>query len=206
MKTSETIKIISEAISKTQGKLPNVPKRGKSNFGAHATLDDGLEICRKHCSEHGISIIQSTRMDGEIMVLDTRLCCGNEWVEAEYPVIRFPATQQQIGSALTYSRRYSLFAMIGIAGENDDDGDAATTATPAPKREKPSELSAEQSSAILEELLASLKQCVSFTALEEWGEANRGKTANLIKAHKVRIGEEYYKLETSIKQVRKANG
>lgn len=108
--------------------MPNVPKLGKSNYGAFATLDDGLEVCRQHCSKHGISITQATRMSGDIMVLDTRLSCGNEWIEAEYPVIKFPARQQEIGSALTYSRRYSLFALIGIAGEEDDDGEQGNAA------------------------------------------------------------------------------
>jgi len=95
-----------------------------------------------------------------------------------------------MGSSITYSRRYSLFSLVGIAGEEDDDGNAAITPTHAPKREKPSELTAEQSSEVLEELLASLKQCLSHSALEEWGDSNRPKTANLIKAHRIRIGEE----------------
>ena len=135
MRTSETTKAISDAISKAQGSMPNVQKLGKSNYGHFATLDDGLELCRQHCSKHNIAITQATRMSGEIMVLDTRLSCGNEWIEAEYPVIRFPARQQEIGSALTYSRRYSLFALIGIAGEEDDDGTAANAnAVAAPAR------------------------------------------------------------------------
>lgn len=141
MKTSETTKAISDALAKTQGEMPNIPKLGKSNYGHFATLDDGLEACRKHCSKHGIAISQSTRMSGEIMVLDTRLSCGNEWIESEYPVIKFPARQQEIGSALTYSRRYSLFALIGIAGEEDDDGTAANSSSvSAPARITPQQV------------------------------------------------------------------
>jgi len=121
MRTSETIKLISEALAKAQKSITNPKKLGKSNYGQFATLDDTLEVCREHCSANNISITQATRMSGDIMMLDTRLSCGNEWIEAEYPVIRFPARQQEIGSALTYSRRYSLSSLIGVAGEPDDD-------------------------------------------------------------------------------------
>lgn len=209
MRTSEAINEISLDLSKAQGVLANPIKDGNNPHfrSKYATLDTGLNIVRECMSKHNISVVQATRVEGNVLMLDTRLAHkSGQWIEAEYPVCAFPAKQQEMGSALTYSRRYSLFSLVGIAGEEDDDGNAAVTATQAPKRERPSELSAEQSSEILEELLASLKQCVSHTALEEWGEANRGKTANLIKAHRVRIGEEYLKVENSIKNVRKANG
>jgi hypothetical protein len=133
-------------------------------------------------------------------MLDTRLAHkSGQWIEAEYPVCAFPAKQQEMGSALTYSRRYSLFSLVGIAGEEDDDGNAAVTATQAPKREKPAELSAIQSSEVLEALLATLHKCVSNTALLEWADENRSKTENLIKAHKTRIGEEYTNMEAKLK-------
>ena len=69
------------------------------------------------------------------MMLDTRLShASGQWFESEWPVCKLPAQPQAIGSAMTYARRYSLFALVGIAGE-DDDGEAANAApTPAPVR------------------------------------------------------------------------
>jgi len=135
MKTSESLKGLTAALSKMHGAMPNVPKNGKSNYGPFSTLDDGLEIARKHCSENGIAIVQATRMVGDVLFLDTRISCGDEWMESEYPVIKFPARAQEIGSAVSYARRYSLFPMLGIAGDNDDDGTEAnkTKIEPASK-------------------------------------------------------------------------
>lgn len=135
LNTSENTKLISDALSKMHGSMPNVPKNGKSNYGAFSTLDDGLEIARQHCAKNGISFTQATRMIGDVLFLYTRVSFGNEWIESEYPVIKFPARAQEIGSAMTYARRYSLFPLLGIAGENDDDG-AQANANPVQTAQK----------------------------------------------------------------------
>ena len=212
MRTSEKTNEFYTAKAKAQLALTNVETDAFGNFkNAYPTLAATMDAVRPTLASHGIALSQFTRLDGDVMMLTTRLShSSGQFEEGDFPVCKFPARSTEMGSGMTYARRYSILAAVGIAPTDEpheDDGtEANKTIIPPPKREKQSELSAEQSSEILEELLASLKQCVSFTALEEWGEANRGKTANLIKAHKVRIGEEYLKLETSIKQVRKANG
>lgn len=212
MRTSEKTNEFYTAKAKAQLALTNVETDAFGNFkNAYASLAATMDAVRPVLAANGIALSQFTRLDGDVMMLVTRLShTSGQFEEGDFPVCKFPARSHDMGSGMTYSRRYSLLAAVGIAPTDEpgeDDGSLANnTPIPAPKPEKPPELSAEQSSEILEELIASLKKCVSFTALEEWGEANRGKTANLIKAHRVRIGEEYKKLENSIKQVRKANG
>ena len=135
-KTSESTKEIAAALAKAQGEIQNPSKDSiNPHFKNHyADIASGLNAVRAPLARNGIAYTQSTRMDGNILMLDTRLThSSGEWMESEYPVCAFPAPQQQIGSALTYSRRYSLFGLVGIAGE-DDDGEGAVTA-PVPKQE-----------------------------------------------------------------------
>lgn len=202
MRTSEAINEISLDLSKAQAVIVNPAKDGNNPHfrSKYATLDTGLNIVRECMSKHNISVVQATRVEGNVLMLDTRLAHkSGQWIEAEYPVCAFPAKQQEMGSALTYSRRYSLFSLVGIAGEEDDDGNAAVTATQAPKRDKPAELTAIQSSEVLEGLLETLSKCVSNTALIEWANENRPRTENLIKAHKQRIRDEYTNMEDKLK-------
>ena len=61
-------------------------------------------------------------------MLHTALChASGQWIISAWPVVKLPAPPQVIGSALTYASRYTLFALVGIAGEgDDDDGNAAS--------------------------------------------------------------------------------
>src|SRR5262245_20522670 len=77
-------------------------------------------------------------MDGERLMLETRLVhSSGEWVGCIYPVCKL-ADHQDMGSALTYARRYSYCAIAGIAAEEDDDGNSAAepTAKPTAPKEK----------------------------------------------------------------------
>ena len=212
MRTSEKTNEFYTAKAKAQLALTNVETDAFGNFkNAYASLAATMDAVRPVLAANGIALSQFTRLDGDVMMLVTRLShTSGQFEEGDFPVCKFPARSTEMGSGMTYARRYSLLAAVAIAPTDElleDDGTLADkTEIPAPKQEKPSELSAEQSSEILEELIASLKKCVSFTALEEWGEANRGKTVNLIKSHRTRIGDEYKKIENEIKNVRKANG
>lgn len=144
MKTSDTIGKISADLAKAQGILKNPGKDAVNPHfrNSYATLDAGLNICREALSKHNIALIQATRVDGDILILETRLShASGEWLEAEYPVCRFPAKPQEMGSAMTYAKRYALFSFVGIAGEDDDDGNAAnTTMVSAPVRVSPQQV------------------------------------------------------------------
>lgn len=172
MRTSEQTDIIDANMGKAQETMPNPDLDGvnpqfKSKF---TTLPNGLGVAKQHLSKHGISVYQATRIEGDILMLDTRLACKGQWIEAEYPVCRFPAKPQELGSALTYARRYSLFSLVGIAGEQDDDGNAANaTPTEAPKREtKPSKDYSEERDLAIKVL----QMCADIEALDSWGVDN----------------------------------
>lgn len=144
MKTSETTGKISADLAKAQSVLKNPGKDAVNPHfrNSYATLDAGLNICREALSKHQIALIQATRIEGDILILETRLThSSGEWLEAEYPVCRFPAKPQEMGSAMTYAKRYALFSFVGIAGEDDDDGNAANNTTvSAPARITPQQV------------------------------------------------------------------
>lgn len=205
MRTSEKTNEFYTAKAKAQLALTNVETDAFGNFkNAYASLAATMDAVRPVLAANGIALSQFTRLDGDVMMLVTRLShTSGQFEEGDFPVCKFPARSHDMGSGMTYSRRYSLLAAVGIAPTDEpgeDDGSLAnTTPIPAPKREKPAELNAIQSSEVLEALLATLNKCVSNTALVEWADENRPKTENLIKAHKTRIGEEYSKMEAKLK-------
>ena len=130
MHTSDATGAISEALAKAQGLLTDPPAKGvnphfKSKF---ARLQDGLPLIRAAFSKNGLSFIQS--IDPEKKTLVTRIGhSSGEWLELAYP-IALDGNPQKQGSALTYARRYALFAAVGIAADDDDDGAKGSEPTP----------------------------------------------------------------------------
>jgi hypothetical protein len=94
----------------------------------YSTLAACLDACRNQLADNGLAVIQTVQADNDgMMHLFTRLVHGmsGEWIESDYPIICQIDNPQAVGSAITYARRYSLCAIIGIASE-DDDGEHAT--------------------------------------------------------------------------------
>ena len=127
---SDRIDAISAALAKAQGAISNP---GKTALNPHfksqyADLSSGLNAIRAALSANAIAVVQTTSMHDDTLMLHTALChSSGQWISSEWPVVKLPAPPQVIGSALTYARRYTLFALVGIAGEgDDDDGNAAS--------------------------------------------------------------------------------
>ena len=137
MNTSEQINEIAAALAKAQGAIEN-PEKNATNphfNNTFADLASGINAIKTPFASNGLSFIQSTFLDGELLMLTTRLVhSSGQWMEGVYPVCKFPIAQQQAGSAMTYAKRYSLFAMAGIAGEDDDGTEASKTVTPASEK------------------------------------------------------------------------
>lgn len=130
MKTSDAIAEIAAALAKAQGEIQN-PTKTKQNphfRSSYADLAGGLDVIRPALSKHGIAFVQPTSMEGELVVVHTRLMhTSGQWIEGTYPVTKL-GKHQDMMSALTYSKRAALFAIVGVAGEDDDDdGNSAGT-------------------------------------------------------------------------------
>ena len=136
-RSSETIGAIATALAKAQGELTNPEKsltatirspfpREESRTFRYASLASGLEIVRKCLSQHEIATVQTTAIDGEagLIRLTTVLAhSSGEWMASDWPVcpVAETAAPHRMGAALTYARRYALFTLVGIAGEDDLD-------------------------------------------------------------------------------------
>jgi len=144
--SSESIGTIAAALAKAQAELTNPEKsllatirspfpRERDRTFRYAPLSSGLDIVRKSLGKHEIATIQATAIDKDagLLSLTTVLAhSSGEWISSEWPVcpIADIASAQRMGAALTYARRYALFTLVGIAGE--DDLDAPDVAAPAP--------------------------------------------------------------------------
>ena len=89
-------------------------------------LASGLDIVRKSLGQHEIATVQTTAIDqdsGQIRLTTLLAHASGEWISSDWPVcaISETAAPHRMGAALTYARRYALFALVGIAGEDDLD-------------------------------------------------------------------------------------
>lgn len=163
MKSSPTIGNLALALAAAQGSMKN-PEKSLTNphfKSKYADITAGIDAVREPLSKQGIAFVQTTHMEGDTLMLETVLMHAEsgEWISSETPVITLPARPQEVGAAQTYYRRYSLFALCGIAGDTpDDDGNAANEKpTPAPKKAppppKPPQMSEEDSALALQGFL-----------------------------------------------------
>ena len=136
-RSSETVAALASALAKAQAELVNPEKSltamirtGRAGEGErsfrYAPLSSGLDIVRKTLGQHEIATIQTTAVDQAVGIvnLTTMLAhASGEWIASDWPVcaIADMATPQRMGAALTYARRYALFTLVGIAGEDDLD-------------------------------------------------------------------------------------
>jgi hypothetical protein len=149
-RSSESIGTIAAALAKAQAQLVNPEKslvaairsdgpRGTEQTFRYAPLSSGLDIVRKTLSQHQIATVQTTSIDetAGLVRLSTVLAhASGEWIASDWPVcaIGDTATPHRMGAALTYARRYALFTLVGIAGE--DDLDAPDLIVPMPSAPK----------------------------------------------------------------------
>ena len=151
-RSSQSIAALAAALAKAQIELANPEKSllgtiksgpgrdGPERVFRYAPLSSGLEIVRKTLGQHEIATVQTTAIDqgAGIVNLTTVLAhSSGEWISSDWPVcaISETATPRRMGAALTYARRYALFTLVGIAGE--DDLDAPDLQTPTSQAVEP---------------------------------------------------------------------
>ena len=94
-------------------------------------------LCRKTLGQHEIATLQTTAIDtaaGMVQLTTTLAHASGEWIASDWPVcpIAETAHPQRMGAALTYARRYALFTLVGIAGEDDLDAPDLNTGSADP--------------------------------------------------------------------------
>src|SRR4029078_6466451 len=137
-RSSQSIAAIATALAKAQTALVNPEKTmtgiirddrrgpGVERSFRYAPLSAGLDLVRKALGEHEIALVQTTALDEATRAwpLTTVLAhCSGEWIASDWPVCPLSdmTSPQRMGAALTYARRYAMFTLVGIAGEDDLD-------------------------------------------------------------------------------------
>ena len=226
-RSSDTIGAIAGALARAQAELTNPeksltatlpslsPGEGNRCF-RYAPLSSGLEIVRKCLGRHEIAALQTTAIDADagLIRLTTVLAhSSGEWVSSDWPVCAVSETAEphRMGAALTYARRYALFTLVGIAGEDDMDapelgaaatkpsqdrgvcrrrangGGQAAAEMPA-RRKKPSvanadsRLDEEQSAQLRDQLIAEIDRIGSGDEAAMWAQHNLGAKNTLMPA------------------------
>jgi hypothetical protein len=117
------------------------PQRGQGGARQfrYAPLSSGLEIVRKTLGQHEIATVQTTAIDQAVGIINLTTVLAHssgEWIASDWPVCPIGETERphRMGAALTYARRYALFTLVGIAGE--DDLDAPDLIGPGAQTEK----------------------------------------------------------------------
>ena len=161
MNKSESIAGLAAALAAAQGVMKGALKDSANPFfkSRYADLASVVEAIRTAFSTNGLSYIQTVEPSDkdEVRVETTLLHASGEWISCgilSLPVSKIDA--QGYGSALTYARRYSLSAAVGVAPE-DDDGNAASLAKPKPTMDCTDHISAFHAAATLDDLQTAFK-------------------------------------------------
>jgi len=124
-----------DAIAAVQAERPVVRKDGSNDYvgSRYATLEAVSEAVFPILAKHGLVWVTMPVAAGDGMALTYRLWHeSGESLEGSYPIQG--GQPQQVGSAITYARRYALCAVLGITPTgDDDDANAARAVTEPPE-------------------------------------------------------------------------
>jgi hypothetical protein len=203
-RSSHSVGALAAALAKAQAEIQNpeksltativspFPREGARSF-RYAPLSSGLDLVRKCLGQHEIATVQATAIDREgglIFLTTTLVHASGEWVSSDWPVcpLTETAAPHRLGAALTYARRYALFTLVGIAGEDDLDApDLAPAVVPQPSvpqvasrpvqrsqggvrpdKPRPPQLPPDASEKLREQLISELGQLKDGEALASW--------------------------------------
>jgi hypothetical protein len=212
-RASDSIGAIAAALARAQAELKNPEKtliavirspfrREDDRTFRYASLASGLDIVRKTLSQQEIATIQTTRIEqttGQIHLTTLLAHASGEWISSDWPVCATKDVEAPhlMGAALTYARRYALFALVGIAGEDDLDAPeavagppAAAPPTPPGAKAKPAKgvlnrapvLGPAQSAELRERLVAQLAHLTGADDLLTWAKASLPLKNTLLEA------------------------
>ena len=135
---SESVIDLLVSLVKFQGQIRSVPKTSENPYfnSRYASLDAVWEMCRKPLSDNGLALVQAiVQEEGKSYLVTTLYHTSGQWMASRYPIMPMKQKKdtgweaskdpQSIGSAITYARRYAMSALLGVAAEEDTDGQAA---------------------------------------------------------------------------------
>lgn len=129
METSREVSELYSALSKAQAEFKSLPlncinPHFKSKY---ANLTITQEYARGPLGKHGLSLIQSLESDENGYFVESILAhSSGQWLKSRIKLMLFKNDMQGLGSATTYAKRYAAQSILGLSGDDDDDGNAAS--------------------------------------------------------------------------------
>lgn len=188
---SEQINEIAKALAKAQGEIKNASKdtinpHFKSKYADLASVWDA---CREALSKNDIAVVQPIETNGDIYIVTLLMHSSGQWIKGKVPVKVQQATPQALGSAITYMRRYSLAAMVGVAPD-DDDGEGAMDRNGATVQHRPESPSparfatAKEKAKAGEAILNNLRLCSTVADVNKLAQETKADMERIAKSDK----------------------
>lgn len=127
MDKSEQINELTTAMTKAQAHIKGAVKNKKNPHlrSKYADISSVIEAAREALANNGLAIFQGTDIiEGKTVLRTTLSHVSGQWMSSLTPLIIPKNDMQSLGTAITYARRYSYSAMVGIVTEEDDDGES----------------------------------------------------------------------------------
>lgn len=127
--TSQTTEKLDAALAKVQGDIqPAIKDKTNPAFKSkYADIAAVWDAAREALAKHGVSVTQwPMKTDDARLEILTRVAHQGEWMRAVFSIPIGKQDAHGYGSATTYARRFTLMAALGIAPDDDDDGNAAS--------------------------------------------------------------------------------
>ena len=206
MNQSEQINELSKALCTAQSQMTFAKKDSKNPFfkSSYADLSSVWEACREPLTKNGLAVIQtfdSNHDENTVIVVTTLTHSSGQWINSRLKLPLVKKDPQGLGSAITYGRRYSLAAIVGVIADEDDDGNAAThgkaqSGTPAPKKGN----QAKQAAPVVDPvaIFDMIRDIESLDELADHYEKRREAIANA--ANKAEINALYTERKAQIKE------
>lgn len=140
---------LAAALVAFQGEVPTIPKNrtakiptktGPGYSYRYADLSDMLAAIREPLRRNGLAVTQMLAAASSPANMAIKTKIWHETGQTESETFEFPVagrSPQEIGSLITYMKRYALGAALGISTDDDDDGNAATHAPKPPPKKNP---------------------------------------------------------------------
>lgn len=138
MNTSQTLVNLTKALIAFQSKVPPIDKNSQGYGYRYASLDHILAAVRAPLGECGLVVTQVCKaglVPNGVTIVTRLMHTSGEWIEGELTIQSDKSGAQALGASITYGRRYSITAILGIAADEDDDArstEKAREATPGP--------------------------------------------------------------------------
>jgi len=229
-RSSERIGAIAAALAKAQAELVNPEKtltatlrspfpREQDRAFRYASLARGLDLVRKTLSRQEIATVQTTQIEavtGHVNLTTLLAHASGEWISSDWPVCSAKETDapHRMGAALTYARRYALFALVGIAGEDDLDAPDSVIGPPSAGEprpnsgsktkasngvlHKPATLGQEQSALERDLMLAELQKLTTEAELIGWALNGLSRKNRLLEADAQTIEVDYQRRSAAV--------